>query len=41
MDATGALDEIAGRQKAADEKRKEDAEQRQKAAMGSQSTLVQ
>jgi hypothetical protein len=36
-----ALDEIAARQRAADEKRKDDAERREQAAMVSQSALVQ
>jgi regulator of PEP synthase PpsR (kinase-PPPase family) len=36
-----ALDEIAARQRAADEKRKEEAEQKQQAPMASQSALIQ
>jgi hypothetical protein len=36
-----ALDEIAARQRTADEKRKKDAEQRQQAAATSQSVVVQ
>ena len=36
-----ALDEIAARQRAADEKRKDDAERREQAAVASQSAVVQ
>jgi hypothetical protein len=36
-----ALDETAGRQKAADEKRKEDAERRDQAAVAPQPAVIQ
>jgi len=36
-----ALDEIAARQRAADEKRKDEAEQREQAAVASQAEMVQ
>ena len=36
-----ALDEIAARQKAADEKRQDEAERRQQVAVASQATVVQ